>query len=74
MKAIYLIIILPMMLFASLCSAQIDKNAKLIEGTWQLDSLYIGDQGLPEPLLRKIYEKMNESKQYTTYSAKTANM
>ena len=67
MKAIYLIIILPMMLFASLCSAQSDKNAKLIEGTWQLDSMYIGGQQLPEQLLRKVYEKMNESKQYTTY-------
>ena len=55
------------MLFASLCSAQSDKNAKLIEGTWQLDSMYIGGQELPEPLLRKIYEKMNETKQYTTY-------
>ena len=67
MKALYLIIILPMMLFASLCSAQSDKNAKLIEGTWQLDSMYIGVQELPEPLLRKVYEKMNENKQYTTY-------
>lgn len=56
-----------MMLFASLCSAQSDKNAKLIEGSWQLDSLYIGGQDLPEPLLRKVYEKMNETKQYTTY-------
>ena len=56
-----------MMLFASLCSAQSDKNAKLIEGTWQLDSMYIGVQELPEPLLRKVYEKMNETKQYTTY-------
>lgn len=55
------------MLIASLCSAQSDKNAKLIEGTWQLDSMYIGVQELPEPLLRKVYEKMNESKQYTTY-------
>ena len=56
-----------MMLFASLCSAQSDKNAKLIEGTWQLDSMYIGGQELPEPLLRKIYEKMNENMQFTTY-------
>ena len=55
------------MLFASLCSAQSDKNAKLIEGSWQLDSLYIGGQDLPEPLLRKVYEKINETKQYTTY-------
>ena len=67
MKTIYLIVILPMMLFASLCSAQSDKNAKLIEGTWQLDSMYIGGQQLPEQLLRKVYEKMNENKQYTTY-------
>lgn len=67
MKTIYLIIILPMMLIASLCSAQSDKNAKLIEGTWQLDSMYIGVQELPEPLLRKVYEKMNENKQYSTY-------
>ena len=67
MKTIFLIIILPMMLFASLCSAQSDKNAKLIEGTWQLDSMYIGGQELPEPLLRKIYEKMNENMQFTTY-------
>ncbi len=67
MKALYLIIILPMMLIASLCSAQSDKNAKLIEGTWQLDSMYIGGQELPEPLLRKIYEKMNENMQFTTY-------
>ncbi|MBO7481727.1 MAG: lipocalin family protein [Bacteroidales bacterium] len=67
MKAIYLIIILPVMLIASLCSAQNDKTAKLIDGTWQLDSLYIGGQELPEPLLRKVYEKMNETKQYTTY-------
>ena len=67
MKAIYLIILLPMMLLSSLCSAQSDKNAKLIEGTWQLDSMYIGGQELPEPLLRKVYEKMNETKQYTTY-------
>ena len=56
-----------MMLIASLCSAQSDKNAKLIEGTWQLDSMYIGVQELPEPLLRKVYEKMNENKQYSTY-------
>ena len=55
------------MLIGSLCSAQSDKVAKLIEGTWQLDSLYIGGQQLPEPLLRKVYEKMNETKQYTTY-------
>ena len=55
------------MLIASLCSAQSDKNAKLIEGTWQLDSMYIGVQELPEPLLRKVYEKMNENKQYSTY-------
>ncbi len=55
------------MMFASLCSAQSDKTTKLIEGTWQLDSLYIGGQDLPEPLLRKVYEKMNENKQFTTY-------
>ncbi len=67
MKTIYLIILLPMMLLCSLCSAQSDKNTKLIEGTWQLDSMYIGGQELPEPLLRKVYEKMNETKQYTTY-------
>lgn len=67
MKATYLIILLPFIQIASLCSAQSDKVAKLIEGTWQLDSLYIGGQQLPEPLLRKVYEKMNETKQYTTY-------
>ena len=55
------------MMIANLCSAQSDKTAKLIEGTWRLDSLYIGGQELPEPLLRKVYEKMNENKQYTTY-------
>ena len=55
------------MLFANLCLAQSEKTAKLIEGTWQLDSIYLGGQQLPEPLLRKIYEKMHESKQYTTY-------
>ena len=64
----YLIIIL-LVLIASLCSAQsmYDNTEKLIHGTWQLDSMYIGGQELPEPLLRKVYEKMNESKQYTTY-------
>lgn len=57
-----------MMLFASLCSAQSDKVAKLIEGTWQLDSLYIGGiQQLPESLMRKIYDGTRESKKYTTY-------
>lgn len=56
-----------MMLFASLCSAQSDKTAKLIEGTWQLDSLYIGGQDLPEPILRKLYEKTQETKKFTTY-------
>ena len=67
MKSTYLITLLPFMLIASLCSAQSDKVAKLIEGTWQLDSLYIGGQQLPEPLLRKVYEKMNENMQFTTY-------
>ena len=68
MKAIYLIIILPLIMFASLCSAQSDKNAKLIEGTWQLDSLYIGGiQKFSESLVRKIYEEARESKKYTTY-------
>ena len=56
-----------MMLFASLCSAQSDQTAKLIEGTWQLDSLYIGGQDLPEPILRKLYEKTQETKKFTTY-------
>lgn len=67
MKASYLIILFTFILTASLCSAQSDKVVNQIEGFWQLDSMYIGGQELPEPLLRKVYEKMNESKQYTTY-------
>ena len=69
MKALHLIIIIALLLTASVCSAQENhgKTAKLIYGTWNLDSLYIGGQDLPEPLLRKVYEKMNETKQYTTY-------
>lgn len=68
MKASYLIII-PLTLIVSLCSAQNAHklNSKLIQGTWQLDSMYIGGQQLPEPLLKKIYDQMQESKKYTTY-------
>lgn len=68
MKAIHLIIIL-LAFTASVCSAQENngENASLILGTWNLDSLYLGEQNLPEPLMRKIHEKMQESRQFTTY-------
>ncbi len=69
MKAIHLIIIIALLLTASLCSAQesYEKTMSLIQGTWNLDSLYIGEQDLPEPLLRKLYEKTQETKKFTTY-------
>lgn len=68
MKALHLIII-ALLLTASVCSAQenYEKTAKLIQGTWNLDSLYIGGQDLPEPILRKLYEKTQETKKFTTY-------
>ncbi|MBR5983116.1 MAG: lipocalin family protein [Bacteroidales bacterium] len=70
MKTKHLIIIILLAFTASFCSAQenYEKTAKLIHGTWQLDSLYIGGQNLPEPLMRKVYEKMRESNKFTTYN------
>lgn len=69
MKAIHLVIIIALLLTASLCSAQesYEKTMSLIQGTWNLDSLYIGGQDLPEPILRKLYEKTQETKKFTTY-------
>ena len=69
MKAYHLIIIIALLLTASVCSAQesYEKTAKMILGTWNLDSLYIGSQELPEPILRKLYEKTQETKKFTTY-------
>jgi len=69
MKTIHLIIIIVLLLTASVCSAQesYEKTQTLIQGTWNLDSLYIGGQELPEPLLRKLYEKTQETKKFTTY-------
>lgn len=69
MKAIHLITIIALLLTASICSAQesYEKTMSLIQGTWNLDSLYIGEQDLPEPIMRKLYEKTQETKKFTTY-------
>jgi len=59
-----------LMLATSVCSAQesYENISKQILGTWNLDSLYIGGiQQLPEPLIRKLNEQMQESKAYTKY-------
>ena len=68
MKSIYLIII-ALLLTASVCSAQesYEKTQTLIQGIWNLDSLYFGGQQLPEQLLRKLYDQMQDTKKFTTY-------
>ena len=70
MKVSHLILIMFLTLTAPICSAQENytKTIELIHGTWQLDSLSFGGlQQLPEPLMRKINEQMQESKKFTTY-------
>lgn len=40
---------------------------KLIVGTWNLDSLEINSDLLPEAMVKIIYSKMQENKKHTTY-------
>ena len=69
MKTLHIIIIIALLLTTSVCSAQesYEKTVSLIQGTWNLDSLYIGGQELPEALLRKLYDQMQDTKKFTTY-------
>lgn len=43
------------------------ETEKLVIGTWNLDSLEINSNMLPEAMIKVIYSKMQESKKYTTY-------
>lgn len=70
-RKIWMIIALfsPLMQIVSIVNAQdnYQERSMLIEGTWNLDSMEINTEMLPEALVNKIMEKLQENKKYTTY-------
>lgn len=61
--------LLPTLMLATVAFAQSNhtETAKLIEGTWNLDSMSINTERLPEAIVSRLMEKLQENKKHTFY-------